>query len=284
MIGTIILSTLGLFGVILVLASIKIIGQNERGSLETLGKFSRMLNPGLTFVIPLIQTIKRVDITEQMSEIDRQEIITEDKLNCTVDLVVFYKVKEDEKSVFNSLYKIYNFRKQIVVLGQTTARDVMGGMAFKDVNSQRNTLNKRLADIMKKETTNWGVDIIRVELKEIIPPKDVQEIMNKVLKAENEKRAAVDFATAAETVADGKRRAAIQEAEGIKQAKILFAEGEAKYNELINKSFKGKEVQMYKKLETVQNSLKDNTKVVLTDKGISPSIILGDIPFKNRRE
>jgi regulator of protease activity HflC (stomatin/prohibitin superfamily) len=150
-------------------------------------------------------------------------------------------------------------------------------MNFKRVNSERNQLNFDLAKVLDKVSDAWGVQIVRVEMKEITPPADVQDTMNKVLKAENEKIAARDFATAKETEADGMRRAEIKKAEGKKQALILEAEGQAeaiiqvaeaeadkiqKVNTAIQKYFKN-EAQIYKKLETVQNSLKDGTKYVI---------------------
>ena len=150
-------------------------------------------------------------------------------------------------------------------------------MNFKRVNSERNKLNYELAKVLDKESDEWGVEIVRVEMKEITPPADVQDTMNKVLKAENEKIAARDFATAKETEADGSRRAEIKIAEGKKQASILEAEGRAeairnvaeadadkiqKVNTAIQKYFKN-EAQIYKKLETVENSLKEGTKYVI---------------------
>lgn len=259
------------------LSGIRIIRPMQRGAVETLGKYTRMANPGFQWIVPVIQRLQRINVTERMAEIDPQEIITEDKLNAKVDLVIFYKVNKDEESIYKALYEVNNFQNQIVTLAQTTARNVIGGMLFKDVNAERNTLNKKLAEIMQEETKNWGVQIVRVELKEIIPPKDVQETMNQVIVAENEKRAAVDFATAAETKADGLRRSKIKEAEGEKQSTILKAEGQSKAFELINKSFIGgaKELRQY---EVAENSLKNNAKIIITDKGINPQIILGNLP------
>ena len=116
-------------------------------------------------------------------------------------------------------------------------------MTLKSANSERGRINMDLHQTLKEETRNWGIEVMRTELKEIDPPKDVQETMNKVVKAENEKIAAVDFATAAETTADGVKRAEIKKAEGIKQAKILEAEGEAQAIKLVNEAaemyFKG---------------------------------------------
>lgn len=248
------------------LSGIRIVRPTERAVKETLGKYSGFAKSGFNWIVPIFQRMIQVNITEQMAEIDSQEMITEDKLNANVDLVVFYKVKEDEPSIKNALYKVNNFEKQIVILAQTTGRNVIGGMLFKDVNAERNMLNKKLADIMRTETKSWGVEIVRVELKEIIPPKDVQDTMNKVIKAENEKRSAIDFATAVETQADGVKRANIKEAEGIAQGRKIVADANAYKikveNESARKYFKA-EAQKLKQLEVAQESLKNNAKVIL---------------------
>lgn len=272
-----------LVGLIFLASGIKIIRPTHRGVIETFGKYSKFANPGFNWVCPIVRRLIPVDITENMAIIKPQEIITEDKLNATVDLVVYYKVDESEKGIKASLYNVYNFESQIITLAQTTARNVIGGMSFKDVNAERNKLNLTLAKIMAEETANWGVKIVRVELKEITPPRDVQNQMNQVNIAEQKKRAAEDFATATATEADGLKRAAIKKAEGVKQAKILEGEGESKYNELIEKSFKGN-AQLFKKMEVTQNSLKDNAKIILSEKGINPNIILGDIPTRNKKD
>ena len=252
---------LGLFALFF-LAGIRIVRPTERGLIERLGKYNRYAEGGFYWIIPVIEKMVQVDITENMMEIDTQEIITEDNLNAKVDLIVYYKVMEDENAVKKSVYKVSNFGPQITKLAQTTTRNVVGTMAFKDVNSKRNKLNVDIAVILKKETANWGVEILRVELKEIIPPQEVQDTMNQVIQAENAKRAAVDFATATETKADGEKRAAIKRAEGEKQMKILTAEGAAKAYDLINSHFKGN-AQLLKKLEVAQIALQNNSKIVL---------------------
>lgn len=264
-----------------IVSGIRIVRPTERAVIETLGKYSKFGSKGFNWIVPILQRMIQVNITERMVDIDPQEIITKDNLNAEVDLVVFYKIQDDEDSVKKALYNAYDVESQIVTLAQTTARNVIGDMVFRDVNSKRNELNSKLAKTMDNETDNWGVKIVRVELKEIVPPKDVQETMNKVIKAENEKEAATDFATAVETRADGERRAKIKEAEGAKQSSILVAEGQAKAFELINKSFVGNAI-LLKKLDVTLGSLKDNSKIILTDKGISPQIILGDIPVKSK--
>jgi regulator of protease activity HflC (stomatin/prohibitin superfamily) len=274
MLGWIISGVVALF----MLTGIRIVRPIEKGVVETLGKYTRLAEPGFNYIVPIIQRMVIVNTTERMTEIDSQEMITEDKLNATVDLVVYYKVGKDENSIKNSLYEVNNFRDQIVILAQTTARNVIGGMLFKDVNSERNKLNNNLAEIMRKETKGWGVQIIRVELKEIIPPQNVQNTMNSVLMAENAKRAAIDTATATETQADGVKRAKIKEAEGSRQAMILEAQGKSEAFDLVNKAFKGNAKDL-KQLEVLQASLQNNSKIIITEKGISPQLIIGNIPM-----
>ena len=124
-------------------------------------------------------------------------------------------------------YNVNNYQFQIVNLARTTLRNIIGTLTLKSANSERDKINTSLLETLTRETKHWGMEIVRTELKEIDPPKDVQETMNKVVKAENEKVAALDFADAVERQADGVKRSEIKKAEGIKQAKILAAEGEA---------------------------------------------------------
>lgn len=266
MIIEMLLIALGVIVILYLLAGIRIVRPTERAVKETLGKYSGFGKYGFNWIFAGFQRLIQVNITEQMAEIDSQEMITEDKLNANVDLVVFYKVKEDEQSIKNALYKVNNFQRQIIILAQTTGRNVIGGMLFKDVNAERNMLNKKLAEIMRTETKTWGVEIVRVELKEIIPPKDVQDTMNKVIKAENEKRSAIDFATAKETEADGIKRAAIKEAEGVAQGRRIVADANAYKikieNESARKYFKAEAIKL-KQLEVAQESLKANSKIIL---------------------
>ena len=269
---------IGIFVVLTVLLGIRIVRPTEKGVIETMGKYSGFAKEGFNWIVPIFQRLIEVNTTERMAQIESQEIITEDKLNASVDLVVYYKVKKDEESIKKSLYEVNNFREQIIILAQTTARNVIGEMEFKDVNSKRKDLNSKLANILSEETDNWGVDIVRVELKDITPPEDVQKTMNSVIKAENEKRAAIDFATAKETEADGFRRAEIKRAEGEKQACILKAEGQAKAFDLINKAFKGN-AQKLRQYEVTENSLKNNSKIILSEKGITPQLLIGNLPI-----
>jgi regulator of protease activity HflC (stomatin/prohibitin superfamily) len=251
---------------ILFISGIRIVRPTERGLIERLGKYKKFANPGFHWIIPIIDRIYIVNVTEQMVNAEPQEIITNDNLNASVDAQVYFKVKSDEESVKGSIYNVNNYKLQIVSLARTTLRNIIGTLTLKSANSERGKINAELYNTLHDETESWGIDIVRTELKEIDPPKDVQETMNKVVKAENEKIAAIDSATAAETVADGVKRAKIKEAEGYKQSKILHAEGEAEAIKLVNeaadKYFVGN-AQLLRKLEAVEASLSNNAKIVV---------------------
>jgi regulator of protease activity HflC (stomatin/prohibitin superfamily) len=256
-------------GVVLfiLLISLRTVRPTERGLVERFGKYNRFANPGLLFLLPFgIERLVRVNITEMMVSSEKREIITADSLNASVDSNVYFKVKTEEENVKKSVYGVFNYRDQIVALAKTTLRNIIGTMTLKEANSDRNKINKELYEQLAKETANWGIEIVRTELKEIEPPTAVQEVMNSVVVASNQKVAAQDFATATETKADGERRAAIKVAEGARQANILRAEGEAQaiklVNEAANKYFIGN-AQLLRKLEAVEKSLTNNSKVVL---------------------
>lgn len=260
-------------------AGIRIIRPTQRGLIERLGKYHKFANPGFHWIIPVIDKIYKVNVTEQMVDAEPQEIITNDNLNASVDAQVYFRVKADEESVKGSIYNVNNFKWQIVNLARTTLRNIIGTLTLKSANSERGKINAELYQTLHTETVGWGIEIVRTELKQIDPPKDVQETMNKVVKAENEKIAAIDSATAAETVADGVKRAKIKEAEGFKQSKILHAEGEAEairlVNEAADKYFVGN-AQLLKKLETVSASLENNSKVVIPT-GSELVNVIGDL-------
>jgi len=293
---------LGLIVIGIILSGIRIIRPTNRAAIETLGKYTRFQNSGITFIIPFIQKLYSINITEQLVDVMRQEVITKDNLNCTVDAQVYFKVGASEKELKSALYQVNNYDIQIVQLARTTLRNVIGDNMFKDVNSQRGKLNREVYETMSVETKDWGITIVRVELKEIEPPDDVQETMNMVIKAENDKQSAIDFANARETKADGERRASIKEAEGVRQSLILEAEGQSQaiervaaarakeiqlVNEAAEKYFVGNAKEL-KRLEVTQSSLEDNSKIVLTDKGISPTLVLNEsgekiIPIKSKQ-
>jgi regulator of protease activity HflC (stomatin/prohibitin superfamily) len=249
------------------LLGIRIVRPTHRGLVERLGKYRRFAKAGFNWIIPFgIDRMFQINITEVMVDAEPQEIITNDNLNARVDAQVYFKVKPDEESVKASTYNVFNYQRQIVNLARTTLRNIIGTMTLKSANSERGKINSELQKTLRDETGSWGIEIVRTELKEIDPPKDVQETMNKVVKAENEKIAAIDFATAQETMADGSRRASIKQAEGIRQSKILEAEGEAQAIKLVNEAadryFVGN-AQLMRRLETVEKAMAANAKIVV---------------------
>lgn len=276
--------------VILFLAGFKVVRPTHRALVERLGKYHHFAGPGLHWIIPFIDRIYRVNVTEQMVDADPQEIITNDNLNATVDAQIYFRVREDEQSVKNSLYNVYNYQIQIVNLARTTLRNIIGTLTLKSANSERGRINTELHQILSEETNDWGISIVRAELKQIDPPQDVQATMNKVVKAENEKIAAIDYATAAETEADGVKRAKIKEAEGFRQAKILNAEGEAEAIRLVNeaaeKYFIGN-AQILRKIEALENSLKNNAKIVVPSDSDLVNVIgemAGVLPLEKKKK
>ncbi|MFH1202513.1 MAG: SPFH domain-containing protein [Candidatus Omnitrophota bacterium] len=265
---------------------IRIVRPTHRGLVERLGKYNRFANPGFNWVMPVIEHLYQVNITEQMVDAEPQEIITNDNLNARVDAQVYFKVKSDEENVKGCQYNVNKYKWQIVNLARTTLRNIIGTLTLKSANSERGKINSELHKTLCEETRHWGIEIVRTELKEIDPPKDVQETMNKVVKAENEKIAAIDFATATETVADGQKRAEIKKAEGIKQARILQAGGEAEAIRLVNEAaeryFIGN-AQILRKLQAVETALQNNAKIIVPSDSELVNVIgemAGVLPLK----
>ncbi len=277
---------IGIAVVAIFLAGIRIVRPTHRGLIERLGKYNRFASPGFNWIIPVIESLHQVNVTEQMVDAAPQEIITNDNLNARVDAQVYFRVKEDETSVKASQYNVNKFQWQIVNLARTTLRNIIGTLTLKSANSERGKINEELLKTLSSETARWGIDIVRTELKEIDPPKDVQETMNKVVKAENEKIAAIDFATARETAADGDRRAEIKRAEGVRQAKILEAQGEAEAIRLVNEAaeryFVGN-AQILRRLQALETALQGNAKIIVpSDKDLVNVIgeMAGLVPLK----
>lgn len=241
---------------------IRIIRPTEKGLIETLGKYDKTANQGFSWIMPAIQRMVFVNITEQMVDVPPQKVITKDNLNAEVDAVVYYKV-EDAKA---AIYNVDNHQEQLSSLARTTLRAVIGTMTLTECNEKRKEINEAVEKVLDVETDRYGVNVLRVEIQRIEPPHDVQEAMNKVVKAEQAKRAAIDLASAAETQADGLRRATIKEAEGHKQGNILKAEGQAEAIKLVNeaaeKYFIGN-AQELKKLETARDAVSHNSKIIM---------------------
>jgi len=251
-----------LFLFIFLALGIKIVRPVEVGVVEFLGRYTRTAGSGFNWIFPVLYRMYRINITERRVDIDAQSIITKDKLNAVVDGVVYYKVIDAQMAIYN----VNNFEESVPSLAKTTLRAVIGKMTLTEANENRDSINSELEKILSREVDKWGIDVVRVELQRIEPPADVQEAMNRVVKAENEKIAALDLATAIETKADGERRAEIKKAEGIAAAIRLKADADGDaiktVNESAEKYFVGN-AQLLKKLETVSEALKNNSKIVI---------------------
>ena len=270
--------------------SARVVRPTERGLIERYGKYYKFVQPGLTFLVPFIDRVVRVNITERMSQVQPQQVITKDKVVLNVDAVVFFKVKPEEQWVKASEYNVNNFEAQIEMLARTTLRNIIGTMEMSEANVGREKINAELKDQLSQQSRDWGIEIMRAELKDLQPPPDIQESMNNVIKADNLRLAAQNQANARELEADGFKRAAIKNAEGLQQAAILEAEGQRQAtikiaegdaeatrlrNEALTTYFKDTAI-TFKQLETIATSLKDNAKIIVPQ-GKAISLILSEL-------
>ena len=272
-----------------VLSSLRIVRPTEKGLVERFGRYYRFVQGGITFLVPFVDRIIKVNITERMTPVQRQDVITKDKVFMGVDAVVFYKIKPDETSVKASQYNVASFADQIDTLARTVLRDIIGSMDMAIANTSRPVINSSLKTALDEQTEKWGIEIIRAEIKDLEPPKDLIISMESVLKADNERQAAEKTAIAQATLASGEKNAAIQVAEGQKQAAILqaegqktatitIAEGDAQATKLRNEAlttyFKDSAV-VFKQLDTIATALQNNAKIIVPE-GKALTLILNE--------
>jgi regulator of protease activity HflC (stomatin/prohibitin superfamily) len=237
------------FAILVVLSSIKIIRQSTLGIVERLGKYHRRAEQGVNLIIPFIDRFRAiVDLREQVMDFPPQPVITKDNVTMMIDTVVYYQITD----AFSYTYEIATPVMAIENLTATTLRNIVGELELDETLTSRDIVNTKLRVILDEATDKWGIKVNRVELKNILPPQDIQNAMEKQMRAEREKREAILIAegqkTAAILEAEGKKQAAIlnaeagkeaaiREAEGSKQAKILEAEGEASAMLDVQKAF-----------------------------------------------
>ena len=216
--------------VLLTLArTIRIVPQARAGVVERLGRYSRTLTPGLTIVVPFVDRIRdMIDLREQVVSFDPQPVITEDNLVVNIDTVIYFQVTDPKAAT----YEIANYIKGIEQLTVTTLRNVIGGMELEETLTSRDQINGQLRGVLDEATGKWGIRVNRVELKAIDPPSTIKDSMEKQMRAERDKRAAILNAEGVKQsqilTAEGERASAILRAEGQKQAAILQAEGQSK--------------------------------------------------------
>lgn len=216
--------------IILIIAamSIKIVKQSEVYIIERLGKFYKVADAGLTIIIPFFDHVRSVvSLKQQTMDVPPQGVITKDNVTITIDTVVFYQITDPAKAV----YEIQSLKKGIEYLAITTIRDIIGKMDLDETFSSRDGINNQLRIVLDEATDRWGCKIDRVEIKDINPPADIRDAMEKEMNAERNKRAIILESEAqrqsAITIAEGKKQAAILEAEADKEARIRRAAGEA---------------------------------------------------------
>ncbi|AHF79467.1 SPFH domain-containing protein [Thermococcus paralvinellae] len=212
--ATFALVILGVFLLLMLVLSVKVIRPYQKGLVERLGKFNRILEPGIHFIIPFMERVRIIDMREHVIDVPPQEVICKDNVVVTVDAVVYYQILDPVKAAYN----VSDFLLAIIKLAQTNLRAIIGEMELDETLSGRDIINARLREELDKITDRWGVKITRVEIQRIDPPRDIQEAMAKQMTAEREKRAMI-------LLAEGKKESAIKQAEGEKQARILRAEG-----------------------------------------------------------
>jgi regulator of protease activity HflC (stomatin/prohibitin superfamily) len=216
--------------VLLTLArTIRIVPQARAGVVERLGRYSRTLTPGLSLVVPFVDRIRdMIDLREQVVSFDPQPVITEDNLVVNIDTVIYFQVTDAKAAT----YEIANYIQGIEQLTVTTLRNVIGGMELEETLTSRDQINGQLRGVLDEATGKWGIRVNRVELKAVDPPGTIKDSMEKQMRAERDKRAAILNAEGVKQsqilTAEGEKQSAILRAEGQKQAAILQSEGQAK--------------------------------------------------------
>ena len=209
MLGTlgpiILLAIIAIVVVLVAFRSIRIVQPYQKGVIERLGRYQRTVQPGLTLIIPFVDSIQKVDMREQVVDVPPQEVITKDNVVVTVDAIVYYEATDPIKLVYN----VADFYNAATKLAQTNLRNVIGELELDSALTSRDHINTKLREVLDEATDKWGVRVVRVEIKRIDPPADITQSMHQQMKAEREKRAA------------------ILESEGDRQSQILSAEGQA---------------------------------------------------------
>jgi regulator of protease activity HflC (stomatin/prohibitin superfamily) len=236
-VALIVLAVVALFILVVLARTIRVIPQARAGVVERLGRYSRTLTPGLSLVVPFVDRVKPLlDLREQVLSFDPQPVITQDNLVVNIDSVIYFQITDPKAAT----YEIANPENAIDMLTVTTLRNVIGGMTLEQTLTSRDAINDQLRGNLDDATGKWGIRIHRVELKAVDPPASVKDTMEKQMRADREKRAAILQAEgvkqAAILQAEGEKQAAILKAEGQKQSAILAAQGQSQAIETVFKA------------------------------------------------
>src|SRR3989344_5509464 len=261
-------TTIAIIGIVALFRSLRIVNQYEKGIILRLGRYLATADPGITFLMPFLDGMTKVDMRERVINVMPQEVITHDNVSVGVDAVIYYKVTDPVKAEF----EIEDFDIAATTLAQANLRNIIGDKTLDQILTARDVINVNLRDVLDEATDNWGVKVTRVEVQKIDPPQDIVDSMSQQMKAEREKRAAIlraeGFKQSNILEAEGKRQKDILEAEGQAKARVLQANAEAEavkqVAEAAEKYFKDR-AQMLKKLDVSQEVLKQGTKWILPD-------------------
>jgi len=255
-----------IFGLILLARSARIVNQYEKGIVMRLGKFHGLVPSGLAIIMPLTDSVIRVDMREQVISVPPQKLITKDNVTVEVDAVVYYRVVDPVKSQF----EVQDFGYACTTLAQTNLRNLIGDRTLDETLVARDMINSNLRHVLDEATNGWGVKVTRVEVQKIDPPRDITEAMSRQMKAERDKRASI-------LEAEGFKQSQILQAEGVKQSEILKAEGDAQARvtranaeaeaiRLVStaaETFFKDRAEVMRRLEVLNNTLAQNTKYIV---------------------
>jgi regulator of protease activity HflC (stomatin/prohibitin superfamily) len=246
--------------------SARVVAQFEKGLVLRLGRYRATASSGLTFLVPVIEDMIKVDMRERVINVEPQKVITKDNVSVTVDAVIYYRISDPVKATF----EVQNFGYAATTLAQTNLRNLIGDKSLDETLTARDTINMNLRNVLDEATNTWGVKVTRVEVQKIDPPADITEAMSRQMKAERDKRANI-------LEAEGVKQSQILQAEGIKQSEILKAEGdaqarvtranaEAKAIELVStaaEQFFKERAEVSKKLDVLNTVLANQTKYIV---------------------
>ena len=270
---SIILGSIIVLIAIILSSGIRKVNQYEKGLVERWNAYEKTVDPGLRFIIPVVQRVFRVNMREQVIDVPPQEIITEDNVVVTIDAVIYYQVIDPKRAI----YEVEDFELAIVKLAQTTLRNIVGEMSLDVCLTSREKINVELRSVLDEATDKWGVKVNRIELQRIDPPSDIQTAMHKQKTAEQERRQIRLLATGRKEASAQDKEGTILRAQGDKVAAVLKAEGEAKSIELVaaaqaqaikmvsesaNQYFK-ENAQLNKRLDVVRDTFSQQTKIVV---------------------
>jgi regulator of protease activity HflC (stomatin/prohibitin superfamily) len=253
----------------------------ERGIQETLGRYNRFVGPGLGFQIPFIHLIRVRDIREHTMDIHPQAVITKDNVEIMVDGIMWVRPTGDEESIKRTFYNIDDWKRAVIQLAMTNLRQEFGDLTLDESLVARETIATNLQRILNGFAVEWGLTVSKVEIRLIDPPEDIKTAMHKQKTAEQERRSMRLLATGDFEAAEQQKLAIIQRAEGEREAVIQVAQGKAEAIRLVNEAadqyFIGN-AQALKRMEMIETSLRENAKIIITEHGISPTLLLGSLP------